>query len=75
MQEDLLLINVHFLKCKFACYFLPLISDKIKSIIKIKNNTLAILAAPAAIPPNPKTPATSAKIINVIVHLNIINSF
>jgi hypothetical protein len=50
-------------------------SDKIKRTIKIKNNTLAILAAPAAIPPKPKTPAIMARIINMIVHLNIINCF
>ena len=34
-----------------------------------------MLAAPAATPPNPKIPATIARIIKITVHLNIINSF
>ncbi len=37
----------------------------------MKNNTLAILAAPAAIPPNPKIAATIARIIKVTVQRNI----
>ena len=41
-------------------------------IIKIKNNTFAIDAAPAAIPPNPNTAATIAIIKNITVHLSII---
>ena len=51
------------------------IKESIKSTIKIKNNILAILAAPAAIPPKPNIAATIAKIINVIVHRNIMFSF
>lgn len=43
--------------------------------IKMKNKTFAIPAAPAAIPPKPKTPATNARIINMIVQRNIIISF
>lgn len=43
--------------------------------MKIKNKTLAMLAAPAAIPPNPNTPAIIAKIINVTVQRNIIEFF
>jgi hypothetical protein len=42
-----------------------------KSTRNIKNNILAILAAPAAMPPKPKTAAIMAKIIKVIVHRNI----
>lgn len=34
-----------------------------------------MLAAPAAIPPKPKIPATIARIINVIVQRNIILDF
>lgn len=41
----------------------------------MKNKTLAILAAPAAIPPNPKTPAIIANSIKVTVHRNIIYIF
>jgi len=37
----------------------------------MKNNILAMLAAPAAIPPNPKTPAINANIIKVTVQRNI----
>lgn len=43
--------------------------------IKMKNKIFAIPAAPAAIPPKPKTPATNARIINMIVQRNIIISF
>ena len=41
----------------------------------MKNNTLAMLAAPAAIPPNPKTPAMIANIIKVTVQRNIFICF
>ena len=37
----------------------------------MKNKTFAIPAAPAAIPPKPKTPATNARIINMTVQRNI----
>ena len=40
--------------------------------MNMKNNILAIPAAPAAIPPNPKKAAMIANIINVIVQRNII---
>ena len=46
-----------------------------KSTIKIKNKIFAILAAPAAMPPNPKTPATIANMINITVQRNIIIVF
>ena len=49
----------------------PNTSDSTKSTKKIKNNTLAIEAAPAAIPPNPKIAATIAIIRNVTVQRNI----
>lgn len=42
------------------------------NIMKIKNNTLAILAAPAAIPPKPKIPATIARMIKMTVQRNIL---
>ena len=47
----------------------------INSTMKMKNNTLAMLAAPAAIPPNPKIPAIIANIIKVTVQRNIIILF
>ena len=39
--------------------------------MNIKNNTLAIPAAPAAIPPKPNIPATMARIIKMTVQRNI----
>ena len=41
----------------------------------MKNKILAILAAPAAIPPKPNTPAIMAKMIKMIVQRNIIVVF
>lgn len=41
----------------------------------MKNNILAILAAPAAIPPKPKMAAIIANMIKVIVQRNIIYCF
>lgn len=41
----------------------------------MKNKILAILAAPAAIPPNPNIAAIIAKMTNVTVQRNIISSF
>lgn len=41
----------------------------------MKKRILAIPAAPAAIPPNPNTPATKAKIIKVTVQRNISYGF
>ena len=43
--------------------------------MKIKNNTLAIPAAPAAIPPNPKTAAIIATTKKITVQRNIVISF
>jgi hypothetical protein len=51
--------------------FLPDISEMINSTMNMKNKILAILAAPAAIPPKPNTPAIMAKMINMIVQRNI----
>ena len=39
----------------------------------MKNKILAMEAAPAAIPPNPKTAAIIATTKNITVHLNITN--
>jgi len=41
----------------------------------MKNKIFAILAAPSAIPPKPKTPAIIAKIIKVTVQRNIVSIF
>ena len=65
-----------YLKGKFNYTLLfPLIKETINSTINMKNKTLAMLAAPAAIPPNPKTPAISANIIKVTVQRNIVICF
>ena len=56
-----------------ACYGVlrPLISDKINNTRKIKKITLAIVAAPAAIPPKPKMAAMIAITRKIIVQRNI----
>jgi hypothetical protein len=46
-----------------------------KSTMKIKKRILAIDAAPAAIPVNPKIPATIAIIKKMAAHLNICLNF
>lgn len=43
--------------------------------MKIKNNTLAIEAAPAAIPVNPNMAAMIAMTTKIIAHLIIIKKF
>ncbi|HKZ37531.1 MAG TPA: hypothetical protein VJ184_07780 [Chryseolinea sp.] len=53
----------------------PNISDSTKSTKKIKNKTLAMEAAPAAIPPNPKMAATIAIMRKVTVQRNIVIEF
>jgi hypothetical protein len=58
-----------------ACYgvlVLPRINDKRNSTIKIKNRILAIPAAPAAMPPNPKIAAIIATTKKITVQRNII---
>lgn len=49
--------------------------DRRNNMMKIKNKILAMLAAPAAIPPNPNTPAIIASTINVTVQRSIIFVF
>jgi hypothetical protein len=49
----------------------PKIRERINSTRKMKNNTFAIPAAPAAIPPNPKIAAITATIRKITVHRNI----
>jgi len=51
---------------------LPKINDKTNKTMNMKNRILAIEAAPAAKPPNPKMAAMIATIKNVIVQRNII---
>ena len=55
--------------------FLPPIREIRKRTIKTKNRILAIPAAPAAIPPNPKTAAIIAMIRKVTVQRSMIRSF
>ena len=55
--------------------FLPAISEIRNSTIKIKNNTLAMLAAPAAIPPKPNIAAITATIKKITVQRNMIVGF
>jgi hypothetical protein len=51
--------------------FLPKIIDRRKSTMNIKNNTLAMPAALAAIPPKPNTAAMIAIIKNTTDHRSI----
>jgi hypothetical protein len=53
----------------------PLTSDRINKTINMKNSILAIPAEAPAIPPNPRTPAIIAIIMNVTVQRNIIFGF
>jgi hypothetical protein len=50
---------------------LPMIREMINKTRKMKNKILAIDAAPAATPPNPKTAATIAMIKKITVQRNI----
>ena len=52
-----------------------MINETINNTRKIKNKILAIDAAPAAIPPNPKIAATIATIRKITVQRNIALSF
>ena len=54
---------------------LPAMKLTRKRMIKIKNNTLAIDAAPAAMPKKPKAPATRATMRKMSVQRNITYSF
>jgi hypothetical protein len=58
-------------------YFLskPDISEIRNRTMKIKNNTLAMEAAPAAIPPNPKIAAMMATMKKISAQRNIIIQF
>ncbi len=64
-----------FVFLAFYNLFLPVINEMINRTINMKNRILAILAAPAAIPPKPNTPAIMAKMIKMIVQRNIIVVF
>jgi hypothetical protein len=55
--------------------FLPAIKEIRKSTINIKNRTLAIPAALAAIPPKPNIAAIIATTKNITVQRNIILNF
>ncbi|GAA4271967.1 hypothetical protein GCM10022258_12610 [Aquimarina gracilis] len=68
------MILIHF-KVGYALNLFPKISDTINSTIKMKNRIFAMLAAPAAIPPNPNIPATTAKMIKMTVQRNILIGF
>jgi hypothetical protein len=58
----------YYLPCGIdQIFFLPVNNEITNRIKKIKNKILAILAAPAAIPPNPKIAAIIANITNVTV--------
>ena len=59
----------------FPKIFAPNIKVRINKIKKIKNNTLAIEAAPAAIPVKPKIAAMIAITMKITAHLNIIINF
>ena len=53
----------------------PKINTNTKSTIKIKNNTLAMLAAPSAIPPKPNIAATIEMTRKIAAHFSIEYSF
>ena len=53
----------------------PAISESRKSTTKTKNKIFAMDAAPAAIPPKPKTAAMIATMKNASAQLNMIVSF
>ena len=53
----------------------PMINEIMKRTRKIKNNTLAIDAAPAAIPPKPNKAATKATTKKITVQRSITLSF
>jgi len=55
----------------FPKIFDPKIKTRINSTRKIKNNILAMEAAPAAIPVKPNMAATIAIIKNIAAHLSI----
>jgi hypothetical protein len=54
---------------------MPVMRDITNNIRNRKNKTLAIPAAPAAIPPNPKIAATIATTRKIIVQRSIIYNF
>ena len=58
----------------FPKIFAPKMSTRMKSTKKIKNNILAIEAAPAAIPVKPKIAATIAIIKKIAAHFSITQS-
>jgi hypothetical protein len=53
----------------------PNMSETRNNTMKMKNKTLAIPAAPAATPPNPKIAAMIATIKNITVQRSIKNDF
>ena len=58
-----------FLECFYAN--ISVIRDKMSNRINRKNKNLAILEAPLEIPVNPKSPAISATIKKMIVHVSM----
>ena len=72
-KKSLILFYVRFFNdlALYSIDFLPSINDKRKRTIKIKNNTLAIPAALAAIPVKPNMAATMATIRKITVQRNI----
>jgi hypothetical protein len=57
---------------RYRVLLLPKINERTTSTKKIKNRILAMLAAPAAIPPNPNIAAMTAKTIKIIVQRNMV---
>jgi len=55
----------------YTFFRLPKIRESTNNTKKIKNNILAILAAPAAIPPNPNMAAIMARTTKISVQRSI----
>lgn len=56
----------------YSDFLLPKIRESTNNTKKIKNRILAILAAPAAIPPKPKIAATMARTTKISVQRNMV---
>ena len=77
MRRLLLIFHVYVVNgvSQTVLFDLPKNRDTINNTRKIKNKTLAMEAAPAAIPPNPKIAAMMATTRKITVQRSINNLF